>query len=101
LDRLSHSAPAGPARDQTEQALRAQLSAAQRMETVASDAAQRLRVLDAQLDEAVARAVELSVAATDATALGTLRADVDSLVGELEAVRQGLEEAGGGPPPTL
>ena len=95
LESLSRSQPPGPSRDQTEQALRAQLSAAQRMEKVASDAGQRLRVLDAQLDEAVARAVELSVAATDASELGTLRADVDSLVGELEAVRQGLEEAGG------
>jgi hypothetical protein len=95
LDRLLHAEPPGPARDRAEHALRAQLSAAQRMEMVAHEAGERLLVLNAQLDEVVARAVELSLAATDATELGSLPADVDSLVGELEAVRQGLEEAGG------
>ena len=45
--------------------------------------------------EAVARAVELSVHADSVSDVAPLGADVDSLVGELEALRQGLEETGG------
>ena len=44
---------------------------------------------------AVARAVELSVSADSVGDLAPLGADVDSLVGELESLRQGLEETGG------
>jgi hypothetical protein len=76
-------------------AVQSQLSSAQRIGEVAQDASDRLRVLDAQLDEAVARAVELSVHADSAGDIAPLDADVDSLVGELEALRQGLEETGG------
>jgi hypothetical protein len=76
-------------------AVRAQLSSAKRIGDVAQDAVDRLRVLNAQLDEAVARAVELSVSADSVGDLAPLGADVDSLVGELESLRQGLEETGG------
>src|SRR5204862_6607432 len=71
------------------------LSSAKRIGDVATDASDRLRVLNAQLDEAVARAVELSVHADSVGDVAPLGADVDSLVGELEALRQGLEETGG------
>ena len=47
--------------------------------------------------EALARAVELSLKTVDEGDLSPLGNDVDSLVGELESLRQGLEEAGGGP----
>ena len=50
---------------------------------------------NARLDEAVARAYELSVQASDVADLGGLGNDVDNLVVEMEALRQGLEEAGG------
>jgi hypothetical protein len=76
-------------------AVRSQLSSAKRIGDVASDASDRLRVLNAQLDEAVARAVELSVHADSETDIAPLGADVDSLVSELESLRQGLEETGG------
>ena len=56
------------------------------------DAGTRLRVLNAQMDEAVARAVELSVTAADGSDLSPLSADVESLVGELESLRLALEE---------
>jgi hypothetical protein len=52
-------------------------------------------VLNAQLDEAVARAVELSVHADSETDIAPLGNDVDSLVSELESLREGLEETGG------
>jgi hypothetical protein len=80
---------------QTVEALEAQLSSAQRMDTTISDAQAKLRLIDARLDEAAARAIELSVNAGDGSALSeltTLSDDVDGLVGDLEALRQGMEE---------
>jgi len=78
-------------------ALRAQLDTAERLERVAADAGDRLQLMDARLDEAVARAVELSLRAGDPVELGGLGSDVDSLVTELEALRRGLEEVQGRP----
>jgi hypothetical protein len=51
-----------------------------------------LRLLDARLDQAAARAVELSLHAADDTELSLLSDDVDGLVDDLEALRQGMEE---------
>ena len=63
----------------------------------ASDARDRLRLLNAQLDEAVARAIELSVQARRrGRRCSRCSPDVENVVGELEALRQGLEEVGGG-----
>ncbi|MBK9181042.1 MAG: hypothetical protein IPM45_16040 [Acidimicrobiales bacterium] len=87
----------GSSIERTAEALRAQLSSAERMTRVATDARDRLRLLDARLDEAVARAIELSVGTGDDESLGGLGSDVDSIVGELEALRQALEETGGTP----
>ncbi len=80
--------------DGTVEALEAQLASGQRLAQVASDARARLEVLDARLDEAVARAVELSLSAGDVSDLSGLGADVDQLVDDMEALRQGVEEAG-------
>lgn len=74
-------------------ALRAQLASAQRMERTITDARDRLRLLDARMDESVARAVELSVQAEDVDELGGLGEDVEGIVGDMEALRQGLDEA--------
>jgi hypothetical protein len=81
--------------DRAIEAVKSQLVSAERIRSVAEDASDRLRVLDAQLDEAVARAVELSVQADDVGDISPLGNDVDSLVGELESLRQGLEETHG------
>jgi hypothetical protein len=62
---------------------------------VTRDTAEQLRLLDARLDEAVARAVELSLSG-DSGKLTGLDSDVDDLVAEMEALRQALEETGGG-----
>jgi hypothetical protein len=84
----------GDSRGRTVEALEAQLASGQRLEKVAQDAQARLEVLDARMDEAVARAVELSLSAGDASELSGLGADVDQLVDDMEALRQGLEEVG-------
>jgi hypothetical protein len=77
------------------QSLQATVDTARRLQAVTRDAAERLRLLDARLDEAVARAVELSLSG-DSGSLHGLDLDVDTLVGEMEALRQALEETGGG-----
>jgi hypothetical protein len=87
--------PTSPATTRTGSALQAQLESAERIRKVADDARDRLRVLNAQLDEAVARAIELSVQSADATSLGPLVDNVDSLVGELESLREALGSVSG------
>ena len=88
---------AEPAPDSTEAgtiaALRAQLASAQRMDATITDARDRLRLLDARMDESVARAVELSVQAERVDELGGLGDDIEGIVGDMEALREGLEEA--------
>lgn len=92
--------PSTPTNQATVQSLEAQLASGNRMHDVSQDAQSRLRLLDARMDELVARAAELSVS-TD-TDLGGLDTDVDGLVTEMEALRQAIEEtnrptAGGTP----
>jgi hypothetical protein len=82
----------GAAYERTAESLRAQLASAQRLEGTIDDARARLRLTNARLDEAVARAAELSVAAHDVEQLQGLGDDVDALVTDLEALRLGLEE---------
>lgn len=77
----------------TLKALQAQLASAQRMDRTINDVHDKLRLLDARLDESVARAIELSVDAQDPSELGGLGDDVQGIVVDLEALRQGLEEA--------
>ena len=86
----------GSSLQKTTQSLQAQLQSVERLDRVIADAKSRLRLLDARLDEAVVRTIELSVQAADPTELGSLGADVDGLVTEMEALRQALEETGGG-----
>lgn len=82
----------------TMEALRAQLATVERLERVIADADSRLRLLNARLDEAAARTIELSVQASDAADLGGLSQDVDDMVDEMEALRLAIEETGGGRP---
>lgn len=85
----------GEAQDETVKALEAQVASADRLTDVARDAQDKLRLLDARLDEAVARAVELSITADDVGELGGLGGDVEGVVSEMETLRQSLEEVGG------
>ena len=93
--RGNEAAAASLARTQT--AIEAQLASAQRLRHVAEDATNRLRLLNAQLDEAVARSLEISLKAGDVSQLAPLTEDVEGVVGELESLRQALEEAGATP----
>ncbi len=83
--------------DRAEEAIRAQLASVERLQCVARDTRSRLRALDAQLDGAVAQAVELSVSSGDTSRLSPLAADVESVVGELESLRQALAETNAPP----
>ena len=76
----------------TVQALESQIASTRRIGEVARDTRDRLRLLDARLDEAVARAVELSLRAGDATDATGLGSDVEAIVTEMESLRVALEE---------
>jgi hypothetical protein len=99
LTELTRNRPTPPRNDptleRTIEALEAQIETARRMDAVIEDTRARLRLIDARLDESVSRAIELSVRAERADELGGLGEDVDSLVTELEALRQGLAETDG------
>lgn len=82
----------------TVNALEAQQRSAERVADVWRSSRDRLRVLNAQLDEAVARAIELSVAGSSASALGGVSDQVEGVVSDMEALRQALEETGGPDP---
>ncbi len=87
------SQPADSPVQRTIEALQAQVQSAQRMDKAIADTRDQLRLLGTRLDEAAARAIELSVKASDAADVSSLSDDVDGLVGDLEALRQGMEEA--------
>jgi hypothetical protein len=89
-----------PRADRTVEALRSQLQSAQRMDAVIADTVATLRLLDARLDEAVTRAIELSAGREDLVHAGVVDGEVDGIVNEMESLRAALEEAGaaGGQP---
>lgn len=106
-----HRAESGPHTTRSEPtiaAIRSQLAAAERLDRTIADTYDRLRLLDARIDEAVTRTVELSVTQADAaigglSGPGGVRAELDSIVDDMEALRQAVEEtrradAGTGPP---
>jgi hypothetical protein len=65
------------------------------MTAVAKNAQEKIQMLNARLDEAVARAVELSITAEDVGELGGLGGDVEDVVSEMETLRVSLEEVSG------
>jgi hypothetical protein len=85
--------------DQTEAALAARLQSGRRVQAAGQRAIDRLRVGTAQLNEAVASTAELTLDANDAAAAGALAGNVDSMVGDIEALRKALEETGTVPTP--
>ena len=91
--------PPSPSRDSTIDALESQLDSINRLATTSEDTRGKLQVLEARLNELVARALELSV--TGASDAGGLDADVAAVVDEMEALRQAFEDtqhaATGGP----
>lgn len=81
----------GEHRGPTAAALESQLDTARRLDASVADTRSRLRLLNARLDETVARSVELA-ARGDRAALDPVVADVDDLADELEALRLALDE---------
>lgn len=82
--------PEGPTKQRTVAAVEAQYASIQRLFAVSEDVKSRLQLLDARRDELIARSVELSV--TGSSDLTSLDSEVDSMVHELEAIRQAMDE---------
>lgn len=93
--RALEEGPASASNEPLAAALRSQVETYRRISGSVQDAQNRLRVLEARLDETVARAVELGLRVDDPIELGGLGADVEALVTELEALRRGLDETAG------
>lgn len=93
--RAGERGPGASAVERTAAALRSQLETAERLDRTIGEAHGQLQLLDARLDESVARATELSVRIGDVDELGPVGADVDDLVQEMEALRLALEETTG------
>lgn len=81
-----------PDLEATAASLRSQLQLRERMERRARETEDQLRFLTTQLDESVARAIELRVTASEAGDLSPLDAQVGELVTSLEALRRGINE---------
>ena len=69
--------------------IESQLASADRLKTLSTSTADRLRLTQARLDELVARAAEVSVGTSDTD---TYEHDVDDLVVELEGLRLAVAE---------
>lgn len=85
-------APQSSRRDQTIHALEAQLASAARIDATTRDTYEQLRLLDARIDEMVARSVELSVSQSTGDDVGGLGEEVEGIVSDMENLRQALEE---------
>jgi hypothetical protein len=83
-----------PTAQQTREALQAQLDATERLARTRREVSEQLQLLDARLDESVARAVELGLSADrlDVGVAGTIGSDIEAVVADMEALRQALEE---------
>jgi hypothetical protein len=78
----------------SEEAIAAQLRAARRSEAVRSDVLDRLRLLTAQLDEAVTRLLSLGLdRPSEAGTVEEVAGSIDALLGEMDALQQGLQAA--------
>jgi hypothetical protein len=85
----------------TEGSLQAQLESAARLDAVLGDVTTKLQVLEAQLTEAVTRAIEVAALAGHDDELSGVGSDVDQVVDNLEALRLALAETSRSPRPRL
>jgi len=76
---------------QTRDAVVSQVTTAKRMDSMIQDTHDRLRLSCAKLDEAVTRAVELSVSTVGDTRFDDLSDALGSVVGDMEALRQAID----------
>ena len=89
--------PPSPGNDQVIAALEAQVASATRLDATIQTTWNRLRVLDARIDESVTRTVELAATQQESDELGGLDTEINSIVDEMEALRQAIEETGATP----
>jgi len=82
-------------------ALRAQLDTAARLDATITSTRVRLEVIDAQLGQAVTRAVEIAATADTSISLGGVDDDIAALVDEMESLRLALAETDLPPGPAL
>ena len=75
----------------TVQALEAQLDAAKRMRSTLDNTRSQLELLNARLDEAVTRTIELTTTGSDTVNASTIDSAVAGVTTEMEALRQALE----------
>lgn len=93
LDRIGATGEqTSPTVKATAAAIRAQLATAHRMYDTITATRNRLELLNARLDEAVARCIELSVGAFRPDAFAEVEGEVVEMTGELEALRSALDE---------
>ena len=84
-----------------EGSIRAQLESAERLDAVLAEVTTKLQVLEAQLTEAVTRAIEVAALAGHDDELSGVGSSVDQIVDELESLRLALAESNGRPGPRL
>ena len=75
----------------TAEALQSQLSTAARMDGTINATHDQLRLLNARLDDAVTRSIELSVSSATDGKIDQVGQDVAGITQEMEALRQALE----------
>jgi len=75
----------------TAEALQSQLATAQRMDGTINATRDQLRLLNARLDDAVTRSIELSVSSAPVGQIDQVGQDVAGITQEMEALRQALE----------
>ena len=93
LDELHQQGSTDDTAARTEAAIRSQLETAARMDATIARTRDELRLLNARLDEAVTRAIELSASVGTGAALDGVGADLGSITDEMEALRHGLDVA--------
>lgn len=89
---LARSAPPTERTGQTIDAINAQIASAERLDRTIADTHDRLRLLDARLDETVTRTVELAATQAESDDASGLGSEVDDIVAEMESLRQAVEE---------
>ena len=77
--------------------LEAQLQTAHRMDDLIASTKEQLYLLNARLDEAVTRAIELSVS-NQGGGVGELGSDVDGIIDDLQSLRLAMEDVKGATP---
>ena len=90
---------AGPneTRSRRIESLESQLQTAARMDALIASTKEQLDLLNARLDEAVTRAIELSVS-NQSSGVGALGSDVDRIVDDLQSLRLAIEDVEGSGP---